>query len=312
LRISNAIVSYVKYLEKAIWPASLAVFYPHPGSIHAEIPAWHAAAAFLLLAGISLLAVSQARRRPYLAVGWLWYLGTLVPVIGFFQVGGQALADRYTYVPLTGIFLLVAWGGPEVFGGWRHRKAALAAAACGALAALSVAAWNQAGLWRDDFTLFDHALRVTEKNWLAWNNLGVAYEKSGEPMMAVACYLEAVRIKPDHAFAWYNLGVVYRNLGQRQQSIASYRNAVKADPDFAEAWNNLGAALSVPGQYQEAAGCYREAVRVRPAYADAWYNLGMIYVLMNRQDMVLDVYRRLRPLDPAKAEAILARLGSVR
>lgn len=312
LRVSNAFVSYVKYLEKTVWPASLAVFYPHPGSIHADIPAWQIAGAALMLAGFSFMALWQGRRRPYLAIGWFWYLGTLVPVIGILQVGGQALADRYTYVPLIGIFLLVAWGGAEVLGGWRYRRIVLAVAAGAALAALSVATWSQAGYWRDDFTLFGRALRVTEKNWLAWNNLGVAYEKSGQPMLAIVYYREAVRIKADYAYAWYNLGAVYGSIGQYQQAIASYRETVKADPDFAEAWNNLGAAHSILGQYREAAGYYREAVRARPEYADAWYNLGLIYVLLNRPEMVLEICRQLRPIDAAKAEALLARLGPAR
>jgi tetratricopeptide (TPR) repeat protein len=312
MRVSNAIVSYVKYLEKTFWPASLAVFYPHPGSLHAGIPAWQAAGAALLLSVLSYLALRQGSRRPYLAVGWFWYLGTLVPVIGMVQVGGQALADRYTYVPLIGIFLIIAWGVPAALGGWRIRRTVLAAAAGLALAALSAATWSQAGYWRDDVALFGRALRVTERNWLAWNNLGVAYEKAGRPDLAFAYYREAVRIRPDYSYAWYNLGSIYGNFGQQQEAIASYRETVKADPEFFEAWNNMGAAYSILGQFQEAVVSYREAVRVRPEYADAWYNLGLVYALLNRPEMVLDVYQRLRRIDPPKAEALLARLGAAR
>jgi tetratricopeptide (TPR) repeat protein len=312
MRVSNAIVSYAKYLGRTVWPASLAVFYPHPASLHVDIPAWQVAGAALLLGGFTFLAIGQARRRPFLAVGWLWYLGTLVPVAGLVQVGAQALADRYTYVPLIGIFLLVAWGAPEALGGWRIRKSALAVAACASLAAFSAASWHQAGTWRDDFTLFGHAIRVTERNWLAWNNLGVAYEKTGRPELAVAYYREAVRLRPDYSYAWYNLGSIYGSFGRHQQAIESYRESVKADPDFAEAWNNMGAAHAVLGQYREAAASYREAVRAQPYYANAWYNLGMIYVMLNRPETVIEIGQRLRRIDPAKAEALLARIGPPR
>jgi tetratricopeptide (TPR) repeat protein len=312
LRVSNAIVSYARYLVKTVWPASLAVFYPHPASLHAGIPAWQVAGAALLLAGCSILALRQCRCRSYLAVGWFWYLGTLVPVIGLVQVGGQAFADRYTYVPLIGIFLIVAWGIPEALGGWRHRKAALAVASVAAVAVFSAATWNQAGTWRNDFTLNGQALRVTEKNWLAWNNLGVAFEKAGRPDQAIAYYREAVRIRPDYSYAWYNLGSIYGNIGQQRQAIASYRETVKADPEFADAWNNMGAAYSILGQYQEAIVSYREAVRVRPDYANAWYNLGLVYVLLNRPEMALDISRQLRRIDPEKSEALLARMGFAR
>ena len=309
LRVANAVVSYGRYLAKTVWPASLAVFYPHPASFHAGIPEWQVAAAAFLLAGCSFAALRQARRRPYLAVGWIWYLGTLVPVIGLVQVGGQAYADRYTYLPLIGIFVIAAWGIPEALGGWRHRKAALAFGSLAVLAGLSVASWNQAGTWRNDFALNGHALRVTERNWLAWNNLGVAFEKAGRPEQAIAYYREAVRVRPDYSYAWYNLGSIYGNIGQQRQAIACYQETVKADPEFAEAWNNMGAAYSILGQFQEAVVSYREAVRVRPGYAVAWYNLGLVYVLLNRPETVLEISRHLWRIDPEKSEALLARMG---
>ena len=306
MRLSNAAVSLVTYLAKTAWPASLAVFYPHPASVQADIPAWQIVGSILLLAGFSFLAIRQGRRRPYLAVGWLWYLGTMVPVIGLVQVGAQALADRYTYIPLIGIFLIAAWGIPDALSGWRIRKEALAVAAVAALMALSVAAWNQAATWHDNLSLFGRAVRVTEKNWLAWNNLGVVYEKAGQPEKAVAYYLEAVRVRPDYAYGWYNLGALYGKSGLMQQAIDCYRMTVRFDPEFADAWNNLGAAYSVPGSYQEAAAYYQEAVRVRPGYASAWYNLGMIHVMLNRPETVLEIVHRLRRLDPALADRLMA------
>jgi lipoprotein NlpI len=278
LRISNAIVSYVKYLEKAIWPASLAVFYPHPGSIGADIPAWHIAGAVLLLVVISYLVLREHERRPFLAVGWLWYLGTLVPVIGFVQVGGQALADRYTYVPLTGIFLLVAWGGPEVFGGWRYRKVALSVAFVVAVAALIVVTRDQASTWRNNFRLFGHALRVTEKNWLAWNNLGVAYGHANESTMSIACYLEAVRVKPDYAKAYNNLGIARSRQGLQDEAEGMFRYATRLDPEFAAAYYNLGRIYLVhKGDYVRAIDMLQMAVTLKPNFVDAFVNMAAAY-----------------------------------
>jgi Flp pilus assembly protein TadD len=310
VRVSNALVSYATYLWRTVWPASLSVFYPHPASVRSGIPAWEVAVAALLLAGISFLAFRERHRRPYLAVGWLWYLGTLVPVIGLVQVGAASHADRYTYVPLIGIFLAVAWAVPDVFTMQRARRFALVAAGVAVVAAFSAVAHVQAGYWRDNVTLFSRALAVTEKNWVALTNLGTAYEerddprealkyyeevprvkpdfalgwynlggisgKLGRPQEAIGYFQEAVRLKPEYASAWYNMGLAYARLGRLEESIRGFREAVRFDPDHANAWYNQGVALAREGRLQEAIACFRETVRIRPDFAEAWSNLGVI------------------------------------
>jgi hypothetical protein len=159
-RMANALMSYVLYIGKTIWPQNIAVFYPYPDAW----PLWQVGGAFLLLAGITATAVYCVKRRPYLTVGWFWYLGTLVPVIGILQVGMQAMADRYTYIPLIGLFIMAAWGVPELLKKWRHWKAALATAATLVIAVLAAFTWAQVGHWRDSVSLFSHALAVTNAN----------------------------------------------------------------------------------------------------------------------------------------------------
>ena len=238
-RLENAVVSYGAYLVKTAWPAKLAVFYPHPWSVHAAVPAWQVAVAALLLAAATAAALLQAGRRPYLPVGWLWYLGTLVPVIGLVQVGSQAMADRYTYVPLTGIFLAVAWGVPEALRAWRFRRTALALAGAAALLALAAAARVQAGLWKSSTTLFRHALAVTSGNWMIHSNLGFALEKEGLRAEAVSHYREALRIRPECAEAHNNLGVYLWEMGAREEAIRHFREALRHKPGLASARRNL-------------------------------------------------------------------------
>jgi len=274
-RISNAIVSYVIYLGKTVWPSSLAVFYPHPATIHANVPAWEIAGAILLLCGLSIIALREGHRRPYLAVGWLWYLGTLVPVIGVVQVGGQALADRYTYVPLIGFFIAVSWGIPAMLSGWHFRKLALWVLGGTLVFALSVAGWSQVGYWRDSVTLFSRALAVTDSNWLAMNDLGASYVRLGQYQQAVGYFQEALRIMPDYVQAWNNLGVSYERIGQPQQAIGCYQEALRIKPDYAQAWNNLGVSYGNLGQHQQAIGYFQEALRINPDYNQARNNLVM-------------------------------------
>jgi Flp pilus assembly protein TadD len=303
MRISNALVSYVSYLGQMVWPSSLAMFYPHPASIQASIPVWKIMGAALLLGGLSFLVVWQARHRPYLPVGWLWYIGTLVPVIGLVQVGSQAMADRYTYVPLIGVFIAIAWGIPDLFSRVRFRRLALGALGGTVVAALSVAAWNQAGHWRDSVTLFSRALAVTQDNWLAWNNLGLTYDELGQPERAILHYREALRIRPGYADAWYNLGVTYGKMGQPEQAIIYFREALSVKPDYTKAWNNLGAAYYELGQPEQAITYYRKALQTKPDYAEAWYNLGLAYAEYGQLHQAISCFREAVRIKPDFKEA---------
>ena len=174
IRIANALLSYVSYMGKMIWPHDLAVFYPHRGIL----PMWQGAGAGLLLVGLSVLVVSAARRHPYLAVGWLWYLGTLVPVIGLVQTGSQAIADRYTYVPLIGVFIIIAWGVPELLVRWRHKKKVLAITAATLFSIFAAITVSQLRYWANNITLFEHTLQVTHNNAVAQYNLDVVSVKA--------------------------------------------------------------------------------------------------------------------------------------
>jgi tetratricopeptide (TPR) repeat protein len=316
-RLSNALVSYAVYLEKAVWPSSLAVFYPHPATIGVGIPAWKVAGAVLLLAGISFLVLRERQRRPYLVVGWLWYLGTLVPVIGLLQVGAAAYSDRYTYVPLIGVFLAVAWGVPELLPKWRWRQGVLCVAAGAVLTALTIAAYLQVGYWRDNFTLYPRTLAVTEGGWLIFLNLGSAYGERGEFSKASTYYREALRIKPDYVEAWYGLGLVSANQGRQEEAIGCYKEALRYKPDFVPALYSMGQAQTELGRIREASEDYAEAVRIDPEYVDAWYNLGVIDTRLGRIEEAIACFRETVRIKPTHASAwynmglAQARLGRV-
>jgi Flp pilus assembly protein TadD len=301
-RISNAVVSYVIYLGKTVWPSSLAMYYPHPAIIHANIPAWEIAGAIVLLCGLSVLVLQQRLRRPYLAVGWLWYLGTLVPVIGVVQVGGQALADRYTYVPVIGVFIAVVWGIHAALSRWRFRQLALGLSG-GVLVALSASAWSQAGYWRDSVTLLTRAVAVTDSNWYALYNLGGSHFELGQYQQAIGYYREALRIYPDYAEAWNNLGVSCDKLGQYQQAIGYFTEASRYKPGFADAWYNMGVSYGKLGRYQQAIGYYREALRIRPDYAEAWNNLGVSCDKLGQYQQAIGYFTEALRYKPDYAEA---------
>jgi tetratricopeptide (TPR) repeat protein len=302
-RVSNALVSYAAYLWKAVWPASLAVFYPHPASLQAEFPAWEVAVVVLFLVCVSFFVLREGGRRPYLAVGWLWYVGTLIPVIGLVQVGSAAFADRYTYVPLIGVFIAATWGISEMLSGWRWQRLLLWVSGGAIVVALSAAAWVQAGYWRNNVTLYSRAIAVTQKNWMALTNLGAAYERSGRLPEAVACYQEALRIKPEYAHAWYNLGVASGKLGRDQESLGYYREVLRIDPKYADAWYNMGLAWAKLGQLREASGYFRETVRIRPEYALAWYNLGIASAKSGQLQEAVGYFRESLRIDPKYAKA---------
>jgi tetratricopeptide (TPR) repeat protein len=278
-RFVNAVVSYAAYLRQTFWPTDLAVFYPHPGS---DLPLAAGIGAALILGLVSALVVALRRSRPYLAVGWLWYLGTLVPVIGIVQVGFQARADRYTYVPLVGVFILLAWGIPDLLG----RRPRLLAA--GAVASLLAAGWLaalQCGFWRDSFALFERAIAVTGDNAVAQNNLAAAHYQrnhAGDLERAVSHYAEAVRIDPGYATAINSLAGALSRLGRDEEAIERWSDAVRLEPRFKSALCNLCGALVRVGRHEEAEQRCVEALRVDPHAACAHYNLGHLYLQQSR------------------------------
>jgi tetratricopeptide (TPR) repeat protein len=261
LKAANAAVAAVKYLGMAAYPRGLAVLYPFPERYPG---AGTLAAALLALAGATLLAVRFRRSHPYLVVGWLWYLGTLVPVIGFVQIGLQGMADRYTYLPLVGIFLLVSWSLGSLAARRPALRAPVAALALGALAVCIPLTRAQVRVWRDDVTLFAAAVARTSGNWVAENNLGNVLSVAGRAAEAIPHYRAALAASPGNAESHYNLAHNLETLGRTEEAAEHYRAAIAADPGFAGAHNNLGLLLRRQGRTEEALEHLRAAVRLDP------------------------------------------------
>ncbi|MGD8313734.1 MAG: tetratricopeptide repeat protein, partial [Syntrophobacterales bacterium] len=285
-RIANALISYLSYIGKMIWPHNLAVYYPHSGSI----PVWQAAGAGLTLICVTVLVIWTARKRPYLAVGWLWYLGTLVPVIGLVQVGSQAMADRYTYLPLVGLFIALAWGVPCLFAGWRHRQSMLAILATIVLVSFTVCTWLQLRHWQNSITLFQHTLQVTTNNHFAHNNLGVALAQDGRLNEAISHYSEALRLKPGAFEVHNNLANALAAQGSVDEAIQHYFEALRLEPDYDKAHNNLGNVLAGTGRGEEAIIHYSEAIKINPDYAGAHYNLANALAAQGSVDEAIQHY----------------------
>ena len=307
-RISNIATSYIAYIGKALWPVNLAVYYPR-----ASVPVWMALGAVALVALFTTLALIVAGRRPYLAVGWFWYLGTLVPVIGLVRVGEQALADRYTYIPLVGLFIALAWSGADVAPGRRFRTAALAVIGAAPVVALALTARVQLGYWRDSVSLFEHCRDVTRGNWLALQSLGEALQEKGETDQAVGLYLEALRLKPDIPEVHTNLGDILASRGRYAEAIRHYAAALSIAPRW-ETHNNFGLALVSLGRGAEAANQFAAAVRMAPPSPEPLLNLGLA-VMTGQPGDAEQYYRRALAMDPASVRghfnlgALLARAG---
>ena len=300
-RLANAALSYVLYVEKMFWPSGLAVFYPHPVG---RWPLWQPLGALAVLAGISILCVILIQRRPYLAVGWFWYLAMLVPVIGIVQVGNQAMADRYTYLPLIGLFAALAWGAAELGAALRVPRTVMAAAACAVVAAFAVASAIQVSYWRDNATLFERALSVTSNNNLAHYNLGLVALEQGKRDEAEAHFAEAVRIDPKDADALHNLGNLMAEQKEFGPAMEYYLRAIEANPKNASTFSNLGFALVEQQRYDEAIPRFEEAVRLDPALARAQLTLGSLLANKGRLDEAIGHFKRTLELDPANAQAI--------
>jgi len=293
-RVSNALISYVRYAVKMVWPTNLAVFYPAPP----EWPlAWVAGAA-LFLAGITVLALRLARKAPWFAFGWFWYLGTLVPVIGIVQVGQQAIADRYSYIPLIGLFVVVAWTGAEVGARWPKSRVWLGAGATAALAVCGTLTWQQAGYWRDSASLFRHALAVTRDNYVAHNNLGAVLLNEGDRAAAEGHFAEAVRLKPNYADALGSLGLCREKQGRLEEARELYERSLKVRPS-ATVHYDLALLLAEQGNLGEARAQYEAALQLKPEFVEAWYNLGALESKQGRPaDAARDFSAALR-IDPS-------------
>jgi len=257
--LGNALVSYLTYIAKTIWPSGLAAFYPYPE----RLAVWRVALAALALAAISWGVIRLRRSCPYLAMGWFWLLGTLAPVIGIVQAGAQARADRYMYVPVIGLAIMAVWGGADLLGRWPRLCVAAATAACAACAG---AAWAQAGYWRNSETLFAHTLEVTSGNYIAEHNLGTYLTNQPERLPEAVAHLErAVRLEPASAQIHSDLGIALAGTpGRLADALVEFRTAIRLRPDSEVPHINLGNALAEGGRFQEAADEYQAALRIQP------------------------------------------------
>ncbi len=269
LRLANALATCMVYLGQMVWPVGLAVFYPYP---HNGLPAWELVLAGTLLAVLSAVALWQRRKQPWLLIGWVWYLVMLLPVAGLIQVGRQAHADRYTYLPQIGIYLAVTWWVAE----WRVSRVALGGLVTGVLALFMVCAWQQTAYWQNSETLWTYTLACTTDNDVAEVSLGLALMQKGRIAAAITCFQQALQIRPDFAEAHDNLGNALLQTGKVDEAIAHCQQALQIKPDDAEACVNLGNAFFQKGRVDEAIAQYQKALHINPALAMAHKNLGAV------------------------------------
>lgn len=301
LRIANALVSYVSYIKKMIWPYDLAVYYPYPK----DLPLWQVAGSGLLLLCISFLILRAARAKPYLAFGWLWYIGTLVPVSGLMQAGlWPATADRFAYVPLIGLFIIIAWGAPDFMDQWRPRKIVLVTLAATFISILTVTTWLQLKYWQNGVSLFTHCLNVTPNNILAYKELGNAWESKGDFVKAIDYYAKAIQINPNYAEAHNNLGHILTLEKNYKDAIYHFNEALRINSNFATAHNNLATALLYQGNEKDAIYHYNEALKSNPNYAGAYYNLAKIYSNNGNIQKAINLYKKALDCNPEMIQAL--------
>ena len=300
LRIANGLVSVVAYMGKMIWPQDLAVFYPHPVS---DLQIWKPVVAGLFLLILSTVALWVAQRCRYVLVGWLWYLGTLVPVIGLVQVGEQAMADRYTYVPLIGLFIVVVWGFADLVKGWRSRRWVVSVSAAVMVLALMAGSWLQVAHWKNSVRLFKHALDATSNNYVAHYTLGNALALQGNLTGSVSHYNKALQIHPNFAEAHNNLGNALALQGNLTGAISHYNKALQINPDHAEAHRNLAVGLDRQGRHQEAIQHYAEVLRISPHDAQSHNNLGVALAEQGRLKEAVAHFTEALRIDPNFKEA---------
>jgi Flp pilus assembly protein TadD len=274
VRISNALIAYVVYIRQMLWPARLAVFYPHPEN---RVPVWEISLAFIVLVGITVAAFVSRKKAPYFVTGWLWYLGMLVPVIGLVQVGWQGHADRYTYLAQIGLYIAVTWTVTDLIRSWRFQRIALGAAALIVVAVLTWRSWLQTSYWRNSETLFTHALAVTSNNDVALNNLGIIFLDKGQLDDAISKLQAAVDLRPENAPAHDNLAKALLKKGQVAEAMVHYRKFLELEPANVEARNTLGTALIQQGNLREAIDQWQEVLALQPENGNAASNLAWVF-----------------------------------
>jgi tetratricopeptide (TPR) repeat protein len=311
LRIANAVVSYVKYLGTVFWPWDLAFIYPYPRTL----PTLQIIGSVFILICLTTWVLIKLKKAPFLGVGWLWYLGTLIPVIGLVQAGfWPAMADRFAYIPTIGLFVIVAWGIFGLVKNWYYKKTVLSAAAVATVMVLMAATWVQVGFWRNSTVLFEHALRVTENNYLVHNNLGNIYFRQGQIDKAVNQYAEALRINPSFALAHNNMGAAMLRAGNVEKAIFHFQMALRLKPDDHDARNNLNKTLVhkyyragnyhlANGGLDQARKQYQKAISIQPQFVPALNKLAEVYAQDENDEMALSLLSEVVALEPNKPDA---------
>jgi tetratricopeptide (TPR) repeat protein len=294
VRVVNAFVSYLEYIQKMIWPDNLAVLYPYPGTFSG----WQLTAALIILIGISFLAIRYLKIFPWLGVGWFWYLGTLVPVIGLVQVGVQAWADRYTYIPLIGLFIIFAWGVPQLLAGWRHRKAVISTLCAALFPILMITTWIQVSYWQNSRKLFAHTLDVTADNYVIHNNLGFELAVLGRADDALKHYREAIKINPDFEIAHINLGKALLLKGKVNESVRYYQALLEIKPAYAGVHHNLGLVLLRKGDTENAIVHFQKALRINKNYAEVYNSLGAAMLSKGEIKKAISQFRQALRIKP--------------
>ncbi len=297
-RLGNAAVAYVQYLLKTSWPSKLSVFYPFAAELWiGEVVLW-----LVVLIVLTVLAVLAVRRAPAVLVGWLWFVGTLVPVIGLVQVGSQALADRYTYIPHIGLFVALTWGVADLTAGWPGRRLALSFGGAVVLTGCFVCTQFQVGYWKNSLTLFAHALAVTRDNPLAELNLGHALSLVGNQREAIEHFNRAIQLKAGYPQAHFNRGNIYGVWGRLEEAMADYHEAIRRKPDYEQAYCNLAKALAQQSRFDEAKSNFLAALRYKPDYAEAHTKLGNLLLLQGLVAQAMPHLREAVKVEPTYSE----------
>jgi tetratricopeptide (TPR) repeat protein len=309
-RVANAIVSYASYLGEMLIPARLSVLDPHPALAGAHHPAWKIALSAAVIVAISVTTVAWMRKRPWLAWGWCWYLGTLVPVIGLVQVGEQAMADRYTYVPLVGVFVALVWTAGEMVETRGISRRASGVAAGAVLLVLGVLSWVQTSCWRNGITLFERCVAVSPQSALAWASLGDAQVEQGGPAQAVDAYRRALAIDDGEPRGVIGLGIALARGGRANEALPLLERGVRLRPSDANAWYNLGAVRGNLGRHDEARQAFEQAVALAPDDPNPLAGLSFARRALGDRKGAVEAAERLKRIDPrrgAEVEALVKR-----
>jgi protein O-mannosyl-transferase len=306
--LSNVMFAYSEYLWKMVWPIELAILYPHPGNV---LALWKIFLCGIALLFITTISIKLIRKAPYFAMGWFWYLGTLIPVIGFINLGLHLIADRYVYLPLIGIFIIVAWGIPELLKEWHYGNFFLKTSAGILILALILTTWTQVSYWKSSITVFKHAIKVTDKEYpsfaVAHDNLGLALSADREYEEAISHFKRAINLKYNLS-NWYtanlynNLGLAMFELSRNKEAIDYFRIAIQL-ADYPKAHSNLGNALFADQKIDDAINHYQTAIRIKPDYAEAHFNLGNILFSVNKKEEAIGYYNEAIKIWPDFAMA---------